>query len=59
MFSTGDPLYIVKIVIGPVICFVLLLFVSVAGFVMFKKKYVLLNIFTHLLSISHLVCVII
>uniref|UniRef100_A0A671YZZ0 Tyrosine-protein kinase receptor n=1 Tax=Sparus aurata TaxID=8175 RepID=A0A671YZZ0_SPAAU len=29
----SDPLYIVKIIIGPVICFVLLLFVSVAGFV--------------------------
>ncbi|XP_039998890.1 insulin receptor a [Xiphias gladius] len=36
--DASDPLYIVKIVIGPVICFVLLLFVSVAGFVMFKKN---------------------
>ncbi|KAM7379575.1 hypothetical protein PAMP_005121 [Pampus punctatissimus] len=33
-----DPLNIVKIVIGPVICFVLLLLVAVAGFVMFKKN---------------------
>lgn len=39
MFLTGDPLYIVKIVIGPIICFILLLLVSVTGFVMFKKKY--------------------
>lgn len=29
----------VKIIIGPIICFVLLLLVSVAGFVVFKKKY--------------------
>lgn len=35
---TGDPLYIVKIVIGPIICSVLLLLVAVGGFVMFKKK---------------------
>ncbi|XP_038573533.1 insulin receptor a isoform X2 [Micropterus salmoides] len=34
----SDPLYIVKIIIGPVICFVLLLCVAVAGFVMFKKN---------------------
>ncbi|KAM9789417.1 insulin receptor a [Neosynchiropus ocellatus] len=33
-----DPLNVVKIVIGPVICFVLLLFIAVAGFVMFKKN---------------------
>ncbi|XP_053740412.1 insulin receptor a [Synchiropus splendidus] len=33
-----DPLSVVKIVIGPVICFVLLLFIAVAGFVMFKKN---------------------
>lgn len=39
MCSTADPLHIVKIVIGLVICFVLLLLVAVAGFVMFKKKY--------------------
>lgn len=39
MCWTGDPLYIVKIVIGPIICFILLLLVSVTGFVMFKKKY--------------------
>eukprot|EP00064_Thunnus_orientalis_P015399 superscaffoldBa00002846_g15451 len=36
--DTTDPLNILKIVIGPVICFVLLLFVAVAGFVMFKKN---------------------
>ncbi|KAI3374266.1 hypothetical protein L3Q82_006113 [Scortum barcoo] len=36
--DASDPLYIVKIVIGPVICFVLLLLVAVAGFVMFKKN---------------------
>lgn len=39
MCWTGDPLYVVKIIIGPIICFVLLLFVAVAGFVMFRKKY--------------------
>ncbi|XP_071765280.1 insulin receptor a [Centroberyx gerrardi] len=33
-----DPINVVKIVIGPVICFILLLFVAAAGFVMFKKK---------------------
>lgn len=45
---TGDPLYIVKIVIGPIICFILLLLVSVTGFVMFKKKYANLTlIFFH------------
>ncbi|KAF7661876.1 hypothetical protein LDENG_00252400 [Lucifuga dentata] len=33
-----DPINVVKIVIGPVICFVLLLFVAVAGFVLFKKN---------------------
>lgn len=38
MCRAGDPLYIVKIVIGPIICFVLLLLVTVGGFVMFKKK---------------------
>ncbi len=43
MCRTGDPLYIVKIVIGPIICFVLLLCVAVAGFVMFKKKYVIIT----------------
>ncbi|XP_035525964.1 insulin receptor a [Morone saxatilis] len=36
--DASDPLYIVKIVIGPVICFVLLLFVAGAGFVVFKKN---------------------
>ncbi|XP_035489022.1 insulin receptor a [Scophthalmus maximus] len=36
--DASDPLYIVKIVIGPIICLVLLLFVAVAGFVMFKKN---------------------
>lgn len=44
MCSTGDPLYIVKIVIGPIICFVLLLLVSVTGFVMFKKKYAVITL---------------
>uniref|UniRef100_A0A3Q3XF24 Tyrosine-protein kinase receptor n=1 Tax=Mola mola TaxID=94237 RepID=A0A3Q3XF24_MOLML len=34
----SDPLYLVKIVIGPVICFFLLLFVALAGFVLFKKN---------------------
>ncbi|XP_040027550.2 insulin receptor a [Gasterosteus aculeatus] len=34
----SDSLYVLKIIIGPVICFVLLLFVAVAGFVMFKKN---------------------
>ncbi|TNM98429.1 hypothetical protein fugu_014675 [Takifugu bimaculatus] len=34
----SDPLYIVKIIIGPIICFVLLLLVAVGGFVMFKKS---------------------
>ncbi|XP_029970306.1 insulin receptor a [Salarias fasciatus] len=33
-----DPLHVFKIIIGPVICFVLLLCVAVAGFVMFKKN---------------------
>ncbi|KAF3858021.1 hypothetical protein F7725_011222 [Dissostichus mawsoni] len=36
--DASDPLYAVKIVIGPIICFVLLLFVAGAGFVMFKKS---------------------
>ncbi|XP_035026675.1 insulin receptor a isoform X1 [Hippoglossus stenolepis] len=36
--DASDPLYIVKIVIGPVICFILLLFVTVTGFVLFKKS---------------------
>ncbi|KAM8850009.1 insulin receptor a [Spinachia spinachia] len=36
--DASDSLYVLKIVIGPVICFVLLLFVAVAGFVMFKKN---------------------
>ncbi|CAG5896505.1 unnamed protein product [Menidia menidia] len=36
--DASDPLYVLKIVIGPIICFVLLLFVSLAGFVMFKKN---------------------
>nr|BAB83668.1 insulin receptor [Paralichthys olivaceus] len=36
--DASDPLYIVKIVIGPVICFILLLFVTVTGFVFFKKN---------------------
>ena len=36
--QTGDPLYVVKIIIGPVICSVLLLLVAIGGFVMFKKK---------------------
>uniref|UniRef100_A0A7N8YD95 receptor protein-tyrosine kinase n=1 Tax=Mastacembelus armatus TaxID=205130 RepID=A0A7N8YD95_9TELE len=39
----SDPLYIVKIIIGPVICLVLLLCVAAAGFVMFKKKYVVIT----------------
>lgn len=44
----GDPLYVVKIVIGPIICFILLLLVSVTGFVMFKKKYAYMTlIFFH------------
>lgn len=48
MCWTGDPLYIVKIVIGPIICFILLLLVSVTGFVMFKKKYAYMTlIFFH------------
>uniref|UniRef100_H3DBQ6 Tyrosine-protein kinase receptor n=1 Tax=Tetraodon nigroviridis TaxID=99883 RepID=H3DBQ6_TETNG len=34
----SDPLHVVKIVIGPVICSVLLLLVAVGGFVMFKKN---------------------
>ncbi|XP_068604714.1 insulin receptor a [Brachionichthys hirsutus] len=34
----SDPLYILKIVIGPIICFVLLLCVSTIGFIMFKKN---------------------
>ncbi|XP_068196167.1 insulin receptor a [Antennarius striatus] len=34
----SDPLYIFKIVIGPIICFVLLLCVSTIGFIMFKKN---------------------
>ncbi|XP_024129446.1 insulin receptor a [Oryzias melastigma] len=34
----SDPLYVVKIIIGPIICFVLLLLVSVVGFVVFKKN---------------------
>ncbi|XP_076004360.1 insulin receptor a [Genypterus blacodes] len=33
-----DPINVVKVVIGPVICFILLLCVAVAGFVMFKKN---------------------
>ncbi|XP_034038276.1 insulin receptor a isoform X2 [Thalassophryne amazonica] len=36
--DAGDPLNMLKIVIGPVICIVLLLFVAVAGFIMLKKK---------------------
>ncbi|TWW73664.1 Insulin receptor [Takifugu flavidus] len=39
----SDPLYIVKIIIGPIICFVLLLLVAVGGFVMFKKRYNLMQ----------------
>ncbi|MEQ2309757.1 hypothetical protein AMECASPLE_001873 [Ameca splendens] len=34
----SDPLYVVKIIIGPIICIVLLLFVAVAGFIVFKKS---------------------
>ncbi|KAM6948796.1 insulin receptor a [Aplochiton taeniatus] len=34
----SDPSSVLKIVIGPVICFVLLLLVAAVGFVMFKKK---------------------
>ncbi|XP_037837848.1 insulin receptor a isoform X2 [Kryptolebias marmoratus] len=34
----SDPLYIVKIIIGPIICLVLLLIVSVTGFVLFRKN---------------------
>ncbi|CAL8369908.1 unnamed protein product [Boreogadus saida] len=33
-----DPTNMLKILIGPVICFILLLFVAAAGFVVFKKK---------------------
>ncbi|KAL4608045.1 insulin receptor-like [Arapaima gigas] len=33
-----DPFSALKIVIGPVICIVLLLFVAIIGFLMFKKK---------------------
>ncbi|CAN9503462.1 unnamed protein product [Ophioblennius macclurei] len=33
-----DPLYVFKIVIGPIICIVLLLCVAVVGFVIFKKN---------------------
>uniref|UniRef100_A0A8C3AAE6 Tyrosine-protein kinase receptor n=3 Tax=Cyclopterus lumpus TaxID=8103 RepID=A0A8C3AAE6_CYCLU len=36
--DASDPLYVLKIVVGPVICFVLLLFVAGAGFFMFKKN---------------------
>ncbi|XP_063741563.1 insulin receptor a [Eleginops maclovinus] len=36
--DASDPLYVMKIIIGPIICFVLLLFVAGAGFVMFKKN---------------------
>ncbi|KAG7525081.1 insulin receptor-like [Solea senegalensis] len=36
--DASDPLYIVKIVIAPVICFVLLMFVAAVGFFMFKKS---------------------
>ncbi|XP_075954174.1 insulin receptor a [Anarhichas minor] len=36
--DASDPLYVLKIIIGPVICFVLLLIVSVTGFLMFKKN---------------------
>ncbi|KAM4552222.1 insulin receptor a [Odontesthes bonariensis] len=36
--DSSDPLYVVKIIIGPVICFVLLVFVALAGFIMFKKN---------------------
>lgn len=35
---SGDPLHIVKIVIGPIICSALLLLVAVGVFVMFKKR---------------------
>ncbi|XP_047223967.1 insulin receptor a [Girardinichthys multiradiatus] len=34
----SDPLYVMKIIIGPIICIVLLLFVAVAGFIVFKKS---------------------
>ncbi|KAM3604523.1 uncharacterized protein V6R79_012509 [Siganus canaliculatus] len=34
----SDPLYIVKIVIGPIICVVLVLFVALAGYVVFRKN---------------------
>ncbi|TNN58058.1 Insulin receptor [Liparis tanakae] len=36
--DASDPLYVLKIIIGPVICFILLLFVAAAGFFMFKKN---------------------
>ncbi|XP_008332774.1 insulin receptor a [Cynoglossus semilaevis] len=36
--DTSDPLYIVKIVIAPIICFVLLLLVAAVGFFMFRKS---------------------
>jgi hypothetical protein len=37
--AVTDPTNMLKILIGPVICFILLLFVAGAGFVVFKKKY--------------------
>uniref|UniRef100_A0A1A8QE15 Tyrosine-protein kinase receptor n=2 Tax=Nothobranchius TaxID=28779 RepID=A0A1A8QE15_9TELE len=36
--DASDPLYIVKIIIGPIICVVLVLFMAVVGFFMFKKN---------------------
>ena len=39
MCAGTDPTNMLKILIGPVICFILLLFVAGAGFVVFKKKY--------------------
>ncbi|KAM9322713.1 insulin receptor a isoform 1-T1 [Pholidichthys leucotaenia] len=36
--EANDPLYVLKIVIGPIICFVLLLCVTLAGFIIFKKN---------------------
>uniref|UniRef100_A0A672ZAC8 Tyrosine-protein kinase receptor n=1 Tax=Sphaeramia orbicularis TaxID=375764 RepID=A0A672ZAC8_9TELE len=48
----ADHLNIIKIVIGPVICFVLLVFVAGGGFFMFKKKYVPCMHYCHLLYFS-------
>ncbi|KAM6989216.1 insulin receptor-like [Tautogolabrus adspersus] len=36
--DASDPLYFVKIVIGPILCFVLVLCMAVAGFIIFRKS---------------------